>query len=129
ERLISNLLDMERLESGGLTVRKEWQPLQEVIGPALHRLDHRLQGRCITTNIPNDLPLVQIDAVLVEQVLMNLLDNALEHTPPASRIDITARHAPQAVEVEVSDDGPGIPAGTEERVFQKFFRAAQGANR
>ena len=129
ERLINNLLDMTRLEAGGMQVKKEWLPLEEVFGSALHRLDRRLLGREVRTDLPGNLPLVQIDALLIEQVLMNLLDNAIEYTPPLSTIEISARRNGSAVEVEVADDGPGLPAGTEERVFQKFFRAAQAERR
>jgi two-component system sensor histidine kinase KdpD len=129
DRLINNLLDMTRLESGGLAVKKEWQPAAEVIGSALHRMEHRLHDRRVMTNVPADLPLVQIDAVLIEQVLMNLLDNAVEYTPTGSRITVTARQVEGAIEFEVADDGAGLPAGTEHRVFQKFFRAAAPANR
>ncbi|MDB5303346.1 MAG: osmosensitive channel signal transduction histidine kinase, partial [Phycisphaerales bacterium] len=86
DRLINNLLDMTRLESGGLRVRKEWQPLQEVIGSALHHLERRLGGREVKVSIAPDLPLVPIDAISIEQVLANLLDNAVEYTPPGSPI-------------------------------------------
>ncbi|MGB7157202.1 MAG: ATP-binding protein, partial [Tepidisphaeraceae bacterium] len=130
ERLITNLLDMTRLESGGMTVKKEWQPLQEAIGSALHRMERRLRGRGVTTDVPNDLPLVQIDGVLIEQVLMNLIDNAVEYTPAGSAIAVAARATGDAVEVEVADEGPGLPPGAEDRVFQKFFRGGQiGARR
>jgi two-component system sensor histidine kinase KdpD len=123
ERVISNLLDMTRLESGGLMIHKEWQPIHEVVGAALHHLSKRLGNRPIKTNLPDNLPMVPIDAVAMEQVLINLLDNAAEYTPPTSPIEVWAReHAGQLV-VEVADHGPGLPTGTESRVFQKFFRA------
>jgi two-component system sensor histidine kinase KdpD len=123
ERLINNLLDMTRLESGGLHPRKEWQPVQEVIGSALHHLEKRLEGREVTVNVPADLPLVPFDAISVEQVLVNLLDNALEYTPTGSPIEVTASQIPEGIAVEVSDRGPGLPVGAEQRVFEKFFRA------
>jgi two-component system sensor histidine kinase KdpD len=126
ERLINNLLDMTRLEAGGLVLKREWQPLQEVIGSALRALDHRLHGRAVTTDLPADLPLVNVDAVAIEQVLANLLDNALEYTPPGITIEIAARANGQEVTVEVADRGPGLPPGTERRVFEKFFRAGAG---
>jgi two-component system, OmpR family, sensor histidine kinase KdpD len=125
ERLITNLLDMTRLESGGLALKKEWQPLQEVIGSTLHHLDRRLKGREVKIDLPPDLPLVRIDAVAFEQVLANLLDNALEYTPPATPIEIRAHQDQNGTVIEVADHGPGLPSGTEQRVFQKFFRAAQ----
>jgi len=124
ERLITNLLDMTRLESGGLALKKEWQPLQEVVGSTLHHLDRRLKGRDVRIDIPTDLPLVHIDAVAFEQVLANLLDNAIEYTPPRSPIEISAHQNQHGTVIEVSDHGPGLPEGTEQRVFHKFFRAA-----
>src|SRR5207237_1706681 len=90
ERLINNLLDMTRLESGGLVVKKEWQPIQEVVGSALRHLDRRLSGRSVKTELPGDLPLMQIDGVAIEQVLVNLIDNAMQYTPAGSPIEIRA---------------------------------------
>ena len=123
ERLITNLLDMTRLESGGLLVRKEWHPLQEIVGSALHHLDRRLRGRAVRTEIPDDLPLVHIDGLSMEQVLVNLIDNAIEYAPSDSPIEITARVNEKEIAIEVADHGPGLPPGTETRVFEKFFRA------
>lgn len=127
ERLINNLLDMTRLESGGLALKREWQPLSEVIGTTLQTLDRRLRGREVRLNIPTDLPLLQLDAAAMEQVVANLLDNILEYTPAGSPIEISARADDRDVFVEIADHGPGLPPGTEQRVFEKFFRAAQGA--
>jgi K+-sensing histidine kinase KdpD len=129
DRLITNLLDMTRLESGGLSLKKEWQPIQEVIGSALHHADRRLQGRRVTTHLAPDLPLLAVDAVAIEQVLINLLDNAVDHTPPQTPIDISASRQDDAVAIEVADEGPGLKPGTEERIFQKFVRVDCGANR
>jgi two-component system sensor histidine kinase KdpD len=124
ERLINNLLDMTRLEAGGLVLKKEWQPLQEVVGSALRQLDRRLRGREVTVDLPRGLPLVRIDAVAVEQVLVNLIDNALEYTPASSPLEITGRDGDGGeLVVDVADRGPGLPAGAEKRVFEKFFRA------
>jgi two-component system sensor histidine kinase KdpD len=122
-RLVRNLLDMTRLEAGALRVNKEWQPLEEVVGSALNRLEDALSGRRIATELVPDLPLVPLDAVLIEQVLVNLLENALKYTPAASPIEILARPRPGGVEVIVADRGPGIPAGEEQRIFEKFYRA------
>jgi two-component system sensor histidine kinase KdpD len=129
ERLINNLLDMTRLEAGGLNLKREWQPLHEIIGSTLHALDHRLRGRDVRLNISADLPLVHVDAAAMEQVVANLLDNILEYTPAGSPIDISARADEREVLTEVADRGPGLPPGTEKRVFEKFFRAAQGPGR
>jgi two-component system sensor histidine kinase KdpD len=119
---VRNLLDMTRLEAGALRVNKEWQPLEEVIGAALNRMDEALAGRKIVTALSADLPLVPLDAVLIEQVLANLLDNALKYTPPESPIEIRARTRPGGVEIAVLDRGPGIPSGFEQRIFEKFYR-------
>ena len=129
ERLITNLLDMTRLESGGIHVTREWQPLQEVIGAALRHMDRRLRGREVKTDVPADLPLVNIDGILIEQVLANLLDNAVEYTPPGSAIEIVARADEKKFRVQVLDNGPGLPVGAEKRVFEKFFRAQTGGTR
>jgi two-component system sensor histidine kinase KdpD len=122
ERLINNLLDITRMESGGLVLKKEWQPLEAVIGSALHHLDRRLRGREVRTRVPADLPLVEIDAIAVEQVLINLIDNAVQYTPEGSAVEISAQAGDGEVIVEVADHGPGLPPGTEDRVFDKFFR-------
>jgi two-component system, OmpR family, sensor histidine kinase KdpD len=120
-RLVSNLLDMTRLEAGTIQVHKEWQPLEEVVGAALTRLEPRLKGRQISADLPANLPLVPLDSVLIEQVLINLLENALRHTPPDSSIDIAAWSADGDVVVEVADRGRGLPPGDEQRVFEKFY--------
>ena len=121
-RLIRNLLDMTRLESGAVKVQKELQSCEEVVGAALHRLEPRLAGRDITVNIPVDLPLVPFDMVLIEQVLINLLENALKYSD--GPIAVRAARGHSEVIIEVSDRGPGIPEGQESRIFEKFQRAA-----
>jgi two-component system sensor histidine kinase KdpD len=122
-RLVQNLLEMTRLESGALQLHREWHPLEEVIGASLSRLGKKLAGRKVHTSVPSDLPLVPIDDVLVEQVLVNLLDNAIKYTPPESPIRIMATSTDEAVTVEIADRGPGLPRGEEDRVFEKFYRA------
>ncbi|HKE89992.1 MAG TPA: sensor histidine kinase KdpD [Gemmatimonadales bacterium] len=128
-RLIANLLDMIRVESGALEVQKEWQPLEEVIGVALIRLDVRLRDHPVGVRLPPDLPLVPLDAVLVEQVFVNLLENAVKYTPAGTQIEISAVAESGVVRVEVADRGPGLPAGEEVRVFEKFYRAPETAAR
>jgi len=129
DRLINNLLDMTRLESGGLVLKREWQPVQDVIVSALQHLKARLGGREVITTIPGDLPLVNIDGIAIEQVVANLIDNAVEYTPPGTAVEIAAQLDGDAVCVEVADRGPGLPPGTEKRVFEKFFRAVKGEGR
>jgi two-component system sensor histidine kinase KdpD len=123
-RLVQNLLEMTRLESGALQLQKDWHSMEEVIGSVLTHMGKRLAERSVNTKVPHDLPLVAMDAVLVEQVLLNLLDNAVKYTPPGSPISISVTATETAITVEVADRGPGLPRGQEDRVFEKFFRAA-----
>jgi two-component system sensor histidine kinase KdpD len=122
-RLIRNLLDMTRLESGAVKVKKEWLPLEELVGSALGRLDARLTGREVHVDLPRDLPLVPCDAVLIEQALIHLLENAAKYS--AGAIDVSAALRGNELVVEVADRGPGIAAGEETRVFEKFHRATR----
>jgi two-component system sensor histidine kinase KdpD len=128
-RLVHNLLEMTRLESGALELRRDWHPLEEVIGAALGRLAKSLGARRVTVSIPPDLPLVSIDDVLIEQVFVNLLDNAVKYTPPDSAIRIIVSATDKSVTAEVADHGPGLPKGQETRVFDKFYRAASDGRR
>jgi two-component system sensor histidine kinase KdpD len=121
-RLVGNLLDMTRLESGAIEIRKEWQPAEEVIGAALARLDTSLRDRPIDIDLPPDGGLAPFDGVLIEQVLVNLLENAIKYTPPGSPIDITAHSRDYMLTISVADRGPGVPPGDEERIFDKFYR-------
>jgi two-component system sensor histidine kinase KdpD len=122
-RLIRNLLDMTRLESGAVKVKKEWLPLEELVGSALNRLDARLAGRAVHVELARDLPLVPCDAVLIEQTLINLLENAAKYS--TGSIDLAATEREREVVVEVADRGPGVPPGQEQRVFEKFQRAGR----
>ncbi|HEY1014550.1 MAG TPA: DUF4118 domain-containing protein, partial [Herpetosiphonaceae bacterium] len=121
-RLLTNLLEMTRLEAAGVRIRKEWQPLEEVIGVALAQFDRQLGRRPVTVEVPDDLPLVPLDGLLIGQVLANLLDNALKYTPPGSPLALSAAHAGQAVEVRLADAGPGVPEAALAAIFQKFYR-------
>jgi two-component system sensor histidine kinase KdpD len=121
-RLVHNLLDMTRLEAGALNVRKELQPLEEVVGSALNRLEDPLRGRDVGTSIPAGLPLVPLDSVLIEQVLINVLENAARYTPAGSPIEVVATEGDRNIQVEIADRGPGIASQDIERVFEKFFR-------
>ncbi len=122
-RLLSNLLEMTRLEAGAVHVHKEWQPLEEVIGAALNRLDARLRNRTLMVQLPPDLPLVPLDGVLIELVLINLLENALKYTPPATPLEICAKHDGSDIVVTLADHGAGLPPHAIERIFDKFYRA------
>jgi len=122
--LANNILDMARLDSGAVTLNRDWYPLEEIVGGVLTRLKARLESRPVEIALPKDLPLVKLDAVLIEQVLVNLLENALKYTPAGTAIEISARAMTGAIEVTVADAGPGIPRGLEERLFDKFYRAS-----
>lgn len=124
ERLVANLLDMTRLESGSVALRRDWMPLEEIVGSALHRLEERLSGRSVTVRMSPDLPWIYVDPVLFEQLLTNLLENADKYTPRASSIELVGRADRDRVVLEVADRGPGFPADTTEQVFEKFYRGS-----
>jgi two-component system sensor histidine kinase KdpD len=121
-RLVDNLLDMTRLDSGSVELHRQWHVLEELVGSALGRLRRPLAEHAVHVDIPADLPLVWIDGALFEQVLVNLLENAAYYTPRGSNIDVSARSQMHAVTIRITDDGPGLPAGQESRVFEKFYR-------
>ena len=128
-RLVQNLLQMTRLESGALHLHRDWHPFEEVVGAALGQLAKSLDSHRVVVSVPPDLPLVAMDDVLIEQVLINLLDNAVKYTPPDSAIRIIATATDRKVTVEVADHGPGLPHGGEERVFEKFYRGQPAGGR
>jgi len=130
-RLVDNLLDMTRLESGAAPPLKQWHVLEEVVGSALTRLRRDLARHKVTVSIPQDIPLIFVDGVLLEQVFVNLLENAARYTPTGSHIELSAEHRGNTLEIRVADNGPGLPPGSEAKVLEKFFRAppAIGDNR
>jgi two-component system sensor histidine kinase KdpD len=121
-RLVENLLHLTRIESGAMKVEKQWQPLEEVVGSALRRVETALGSHEVQLDLPFDLPLVPMDGLLVEQVLVNLLDNAAKYSGEGSPIDLVARLASAGVEVTVADRGPGLAEAEQERVFERFYR-------
>ncbi len=123
DRLLKNLLDMMRIEAGAVQLAKDWHPLEEVVGAALARLEGRLREHRIQTAFPPDLPLVLVDGVLLEQVMLNLVENATKYAPLGTVIELSASASDQEVIVEVADRGPGVPPGEEARIFDKFYRA------
>lgn len=129
DRLVHNLLEMSRLQSGQAMFNKEWYVLEEVIGCALAQLDSQLHGHPVTINLPTDLPLVKIDALLLERVVINLLENSMKYTPPGTPLEILGRIEGQELLVTVSDRGPGLPPGEEERIFEKFYQVSPGSAR
>ncbi len=124
-RLVTNLLDITRLESGALEVRKAWTPVEELVGTALGRLEEVLSGHPVTVSLPPDLPLAPVDEVLMAQLLGNLLENAARHTPPGTPIEVRAWSTGTALTLVVADAGPGIVEGEEERIFEKLVRGSR----
>lgn len=120
--LVTNLLDMARLQAGKVKLNRQWQMLEEVVGAALRGLERLLSRHHIEVSLPRDLPLLEFDAVLIERVLANILDNAAKYTPAGTHILISAECRPDEVWVSVADDGPGLPEGLEQRIFDKFTR-------
>ena len=121
-RFISNLLDMARLESGMLSLKKDWCDLQDILGVAINRLGDTLTRRPLDIDIQEGLPLVQADGILIEQVLINLLDNALKYSEAASKILISIRQQEKHLEIVIANRGPNIPETDLSKVFDKFYR-------
>jgi two-component system sensor histidine kinase KdpD len=119
---IGNLLEMTRLEAGGVTIHKDWQLLDEVIGTVLRQLGQRKAEHPIEIALAPDLPLIPLDSSLIGQVLFNLLDNALKYTPQGTHIRVTAEQVEPMIQVNVIDSGPGLPAELQDRVFDMFYR-------
>lgn len=123
-RLLENILQMSKLEAGAALPNKQWHVLEEIVGSALHRARHDLAQHQVTVRLPPDLPLLFIDALLMEQVFLNLFENAARYTPPGTEVVIRAAVDDRSLHITVADNGPGLPPGAEERIFDKFFRAA-----
>jgi two-component system sensor histidine kinase KdpD len=121
---ITTLLDLVRLETGAIQPRFAAYELAELVGTVLHRLDARLRAHRVRIELPENLPLLQVDGRLIEQVLENLLDNASKYTPAGSEIRISARALTRQVEVSIEDDGPGLPGSDPEILFEKFQRGS-----
>ncbi|OYY95997.1 MAG: two-component system sensor histidine kinase KdbD [Hydrogenophilales bacterium 28-61-23] len=125
---VNNLLDMARLQAGKVTLKREWQPLEDAVGAALQARATVLGGHSVRIDLPGDLPVLELDAVLMERAFCNLLENAAKYTPPGSVIEIAARVAGAEVEVSVCDNGPGLPPGREQAIFEKFTRGQEESN-
>ncbi len=121
-RLVGNLLDMSRIEDGALKPEKELYTLPELIQDVLGRLKPLLGDRIVRTQVPADLPPVEQDYMQIDQVLTNLIENAVRYTPKDSPIEVSAHCEGAHIVISVADRGPGIPEGDLERVFDKFYR-------
>lgn len=124
-RIVKNVLDITRLESGAIMIKKELQLLEEIVGVVLNRLGDRLNDYPLTLNVPGNLPFIP-DGLLLEQVFMNLFENAVKYTPKGTPLELSAFESQGTVTVELADRGPGIPPGGEERVFEKFVHGGTG---
>jgi two-component system sensor histidine kinase KdpD len=128
DRQVGNLLDMTRLESGALRIKKEWQSLQEVVGAAFNRLESQLGGRSVRIDVPADL-VAAFDGVLFEQVVVNLLENASKYTPEGAPVEVIASASGDEVSLAVADHGLGIPIDSREHIFEKFQRGPRAEAR
>jgi two-component system sensor histidine kinase KdpD len=124
-RLVQNLLDMTALQAGALRVRKTWHPIEELIGVALGGLEQAIGARSVVVCIAEDASWVAADETLLQQVLVNLVENATRYTPADASIRIATQRVQSGVEIAVSDSGPGVPVGEEEAVFEKFHRGTR----
>ena len=120
--LVDNLLDMAKLQAGKVQLNRQWHPLEEIVGSALKAVAPALVNHPVGVRLEDELPLLEFDAVLIERLLCNLLENAAKYTPPGSRIDIGTTTGSTSVDIWVEDDGPGLPPGKEEEIFKKFER-------
>jgi len=129
DRLVTNLLDVARLDDTGTRIKKRPEPLDEIVEAALGRVQGRLGGRSVRSRVPQAIPMVPMDAVLIQQVLVNILENALRYTPEGTPIEIEVSEAGPDVIVEVRDSGPGIRDEEADRIFERFYRGAAHSTR
>jgi two-component system sensor histidine kinase KdpD len=126
-RLVGNLLNMSRLESGALNLQIEPVDVQDLIGATLEQMKSRLT-HTVNIELPDELPLIEADFVLVEQALLNLLENAIKYSPEGAPIDISVHLSDECLFIDVLDRGPGIPAQDLPHIFEKFYRVRQMPN-
>lgn len=125
ERVVANLLDTARLESGMLRLKVDWCDMVDIVGIALRRVGDTTQKYIIKTELSHDLPFIRADCVLLEQVLVNLIDNAIKYSSHGSTITIAAANEEETLRVSVLDNGPGIPEDDLSNIFEKFYRSRQ----
>ncbi|MDX2074731.1 MAG: sensor histidine kinase KdpD [Alphaproteobacteria bacterium] len=128
-RMVTNLLDVSSLKSGSVKLNKELYFIEELIGSALMRVEGKLEKHQLTTTIDHGLPLVRMDGLLIEQVLINLLENVADYTPAGTEVTISAHVEKPDLHVVITDNGPGIPKGEEEKIFDKFYNATRAENK
>jgi two-component system sensor histidine kinase KdpD len=125
-RLLENILQIVRLDAGAVVPNRQWHVLEDLVGSALRRTQPLLGGHRVEARLPAEMTLVFADGLLLEQVFVNLLENAARYTPARSRVAVTAAVRDRDLVVAVADDGPGLPAGAEEQVFDRFYRGSSG---
>jgi len=128
-RYVGNLLDMTRLQGGGLNIRADWVDVRDVLGAALERVSRRLAQRHVTRDFPSELPLIKVDSALLEQALVNILENAIGYSPEDSTIELAAYEDRNNVVLSIEDEGRGIPTAELERVFERFRRMEEASDR
>ena len=121
-RQVENLLRYARVASGPIVLNRQWYALDDLVGIVLTRLQNQLGERNVEVRLDKDFPLLWIEGQLLEQVLVNLVENAIYYTPVGSDIEIFAQYSPDEIEIHVADKGPGLPPGNESKVFEKFYR-------
>lgn len=122
--MVGNLLDMARLQAGQIRLRKEWQPLEEVIGASIMVLGPGLQGHAVKVKLPDSLPLLEFDAVLMERVFCNLLENAAKYSPDSTDVEVVARIGDTLIDITVCNAGTGFPPDRLARIFDLFERGS-----
>jgi two-component system sensor histidine kinase KdpD len=128
-RYVGNLLDMTRLEGGGLNIRADWVDVRDALGGAVERVSRRLGDRKVTRDFPAELALTKVDSALLEQALVNILENAIAYSPDNSTIELAAYEDRNNVVISIEDEGRGIPTAELERVFEKFRRMEESTDR
>lgn len=120
--LITNVLDLLRFEVGHVVLRRDWEMLEDLVGAAVREVGERLSRQRLVIDLPSDLPAVWVDAALIVKVFLNLLDNVAKYTPPGTQVWVRAAPEGAWLRIRVEDDGPGLPPGDPERLFEKFQR-------
>jgi two-component system sensor histidine kinase KdpD len=122
-RLVENLLDMTRIESGGLKVLKDWCDIRDLVNSVTADLTNELSEHNVSVSVAEDVPLVKIDGPLIQQAISNIVLNAAQYTPPGAKIKIKADFKAENLIITMEDEGPGIPEESLKKVFEKFYRA------
>ncbi len=125
--LLRSLLDVTRLQSGGLIVSREWESLEEIVGSALRHIEEHASGQILRAHIPSAIPLLQLDAVLIEQVILNLADNAFKHSRSEQAVEIDLAIHDREIIVYVIDHGHGVREDELASIFDKFYRSESTA--